>query len=134
MATKLNGVVVYRELRGDEYMWAVRVYRNGKTVFEACEVRRNLAAAVSIARLVSGTSTIRVQIGPASAELEHRYSYQPVWLDGWLRTQLAKEDRRLKRRQQRQAARFFRTRSRHSAFTRPLEPAHVNRNPNKEYL
>lgn len=134
MATKLNGVVIYRELRGDEYMWAVRVYRNGKTLFEGFEVRRNFAAALSIARLVSGTGTIRVQIGPASAELEHRYSYQPVWFDGWLRTQLAKEDRRLKRRQQRQAASFVRLMSRSSTFTRALEPAHVNRNPNKGYL
>lgn len=129
MATKLNGVVIYRELRGDEYMWAVRVYRNGNTIFQACEVRRSLAAAVSIARLVSGTSTIRVQIGPAFAELEHRYSYQPVWLSGWLRTQLAKEDRRLKRRQQREANAFFRRLSRSNVSVRTRNPSYVKPNP-----
>lgn len=91
---KLNGVVVYREryVTRPGFRWAVRVYRNGKILFQSAEYWHKLHAALDAARMVNGhLLNARVQIG---TEYIHVYEHDLDWLKGWVDAGLRKEAKR----------------------------------------
>lgn len=128
MATKLNGVVIYRTFVGDHYKWAVRVYRNGKILFESCEFYVLFQRAVQIAQLVAKPNEdMRVQMRE-----NHRTLYSDSdlwdtgWMDTWIKGNLKVEARLLQQRQTRQAKSFRQELSRSNMSTRTHTPSFVN--------
>lgn len=106
---KLNGVVVYREATNEGFLWAARVYRNGKTVFQSAERKRDFNAVLKDGISVAGGEQITLRIGPDVCYLHARIGdYRPSWLKGWVKRSLDAEEKRYVKRMNRRGRALLR--------------------------